>query len=423
VKQIRKIIFWCHLTAGVFAGVVILIMSATGVMLAYERQISSWADTRSYNLVRPSPLSERLRPEQLLAKLRETQPAFPSAVTIRSDPDAAVRVSFGRERTLFINPYTGEVLGEGSLRVRAFFRTVIEWHRWLGAQGESRSIGRAVTGVCNLVFLFIIASGIYLWWPRKWSRSAAAGVTWFRRGLRGRARDFNWHNTIGFWSALPLFIVVLSSVVISYTWAGNLVYRLAGEEPPAKRTALNVPVPNAASQPGEGPREGDKFTESSLRGLNLLWIRAEQQVPGWQSISLQPPSKSDAPVTFTIDLGNGGQPQKRAQLTLERNSGEIVRWEPFSSYTTGRRIRSYLRFAHTGEVAGIIGQTIAGLTSAGAMLLVCTGLALAYRRLRVWLAKRLDRSSHATDRSEFEMDLSADQAESVQSFRGKITLL
>jgi uncharacterized iron-regulated membrane protein len=41
VKQIRKIIFWCHLTAGVFAGVIILIMSVTGVLLAYERQITS----------------------------------------------------------------------------------------------------------------------------------------------------------------------------------------------------------------------------------------------------------------------------------------------------------------------------------------------------------------------------------------------
>jgi hypothetical protein len=68
-----------------------------------------------------------------------------------------------------------------------------------------------------------------------------------------------------------------------------------------------------------------------------------------------------------------------------------MKWEPFSSYTRGRRLRSFLRFAHTGEVAGIIGQTIAGLGSFGACFLVYTGLALVWRRFRAWLARRSKR--------------------------------
>jgi hypothetical protein len=63
-----------------------------------------------------------------------------------------------------------------------------------------------------------------------------------------------------------------------------------------------------------------------------------------------------------------------------------VRWEPFSSQSPGRRARSWLRFAHTGEVYGLFGQTVAGLVSAGGALLVWTGLSLALRRfLRWWL--------------------------------------
>ena len=50
---------------------------------------------------------------------------------------------------------------------------------------------------------------------------------------------------------------------------------------------------------------------------------------------------------------------------MDRASGEVVRWEPFSSYTRGRQLRSILRFAHTGEVLGIVGQTVAGLVSIG----------------------------------------------------------
>ena len=58
--------------------------------------------------------------------------------------------------------------------------------------------------------------------------------------------------------------------------------------------------------------------------------------------------------------------------------------ETFDSFNTGRRIRSWLRFIHTGEAGGIPGQTIAGIASAGAAVLVWTGLMLAWRRFRSW---------------------------------------
>lgn len=374
--------------AGTFAGLVILVMSVTGVLLTYERQIIAWADARGHRVSRPSEGAERLPLAVLVARAREARPASsaaPSTLTVRADANSAVAVVFGREGTVFVNPYTGEVLDEGSRGTRAFFQKVTEWHRWLGAGGENRAVGRAITGACNLAFLFVVASGFYLWWPRSLSWKAVRSVTWFRRGLAGRARDFNWHNTIGFWCALPLFIVVLSAVVISYGWAGNLVYRVAGEQPPAPR-APQPPQPAGQTERGRTPAP-------SLEGLDPLLARAERQVEGWRSISLQLPSKPDAPVAFTIDRGDGGQPQKRAQLTLDRATGEVTRWEPFESYTAGRRLRSYLRFAHTGEVFGLFGQTVAGLVSLGGAVLVYTGLALAWRRLRAWTARRAQSSS------------------------------
>jgi uncharacterized iron-regulated membrane protein len=103
---------------------------------------------------------------------------------------------------------------------------------------------------------------------------------------------------------------------------------------------------------------------------------------------LQLPAAESTPLTFNIDSGTGGQPQKRSQLVLDRSTGDVVRWEPFSTYTRGRQLRSILRFAHTGEVAGVFGQTLAGLVSIGGAVLVVTGLALATRRLLAWIAKR-----------------------------------
>jgi uncharacterized iron-regulated membrane protein len=173
--------------------------------------------------------------------------------------------------------------------------------------------------------------------------------------------------------------------VISYTWAGNLVYRVVGETPPPPRS-------NQPQTPGANK---ENSVQSGFDNLNAAWIRAEQQVSDWRSITLQLPTSASAPLTFNIDGGNGGQPQKRAQLVLDRATGEVTRWEPFSSYSRGRQLRSILRFAHTGEVVGVVGQTIAGIVSTGGAFLVITGLALAIRRLLAWLARRARSSKPA----------------------------
>ena len=428
----RKILFWLHLCTGVVAGIVVLIMSVTGALLMYEKQMTVWAD-RGYRVAPPSSVATRLPLETLLGKVREQQSALPSTFTLRSDPSAPAALGFGRESIVYINPYTGEILGEGAKGIRTFFRVVTDWHRWLGAKGENRAIARAVTGASNLGFLFLVVSGFFIWWPKQWTLSQLRNVTWFRRGLPGKARDFNWHNVIGFWSAIPLFIVVLSATVISYPWASNLVYRLVGEEPPvqggqasggggsqqAQRqrpegepTRRSEGVAGGAEQRAEGRssrgsdsrprREGSGGpggllapppADLNVEGFEALWARAERQVADWQSISLRLPNTPAAPLAFTIDQGIGGQPQKRAQLILNQGTGEVVRWEPFSSMTLGRRLRMVLRFAHTGEVAGLAGQTIAGIASAGASVLVYTGLALAWRRLRAWQSRRTSQES------------------------------
>ena len=82
-------------------------------------------------------------------------------------------------------------------------------------------------------------------------------------------------------------------------------------------------------------------------------------------------------------------------MTLDAATGEVVSWNPFTSQTPGRQARSWVRFLHTGEALGIVGQTVAGLVSLTSMLMVWTGLALAYRRL---IAPLFARNRHLTTR-------------------------
>jgi uncharacterized iron-regulated membrane protein len=372
----RKIFFWLHLTVGSLAGVVILLMSVTGVLLTYEKQVTAWVD-RDYK-VKPLPSPRSV--EKVLANVRNAK-----AITIHSDAGQPVLVTVNPDGGVYANPYTGEIIGEQSRPAQNFFRVVTAWHRWLGAgNGGQTAISqvnaRVITAACNLAFLGLIMSGLYLWLPRVWRWQNVRAALWFRRGLSGKARNFNWHNTAGFWCSVPLFFVVVSSVVMSYPWASNLVYRAAGSPPPAQ------------GERDGGRRGSGSQKDADFLGFDQLWSRAEEQartnVPGWKTINVRISASDRAPVAFTIDASDGGQPQKRATLTLNRRTGEVEKWEPFSSQDAGRRVRTWFRFTHTGEYYGIVGQTIAGIASAGGALLVWTGLSLALRRLRVRLSRK-----------------------------------
>lgn len=371
----RKAFFWIHLSVGVLAGLVILIMSATGVLLMYQRQITNWADGMSVQP--PSGSASRLPVETLLQKVTDVESGTLSAITLSSDPETAASFAFGREKTVFVDPYTGKILGQGSKRVRAFFQSMIDWHRWLGMSGERREIGKAITGASNLGFLFLVLSGMYLWWPRNWNLRSLRAITVFDRSLSGKARDWNWHNVIGIWSAIPLAIVVFTATFFSYPKATELLYRAAGEIPPPRPTAPTTARNSAPREERGGSRAQEKVT---VARLNEFWAKAEGHIPGWRTISLRFPGSSTAPMVFTIDRGTGARPDLRAQLTLNSKSGDVEKLENYETYSAARKIRLWVRWLHTGEAGGWLGQTIAGAASAAGAVLVWTGISLAIRR-------------------------------------------
>lgn len=380
MRLLRPALFWLHLVAGVVAGGVVLLMSLTGVVLTYEKQLLAWADARAVGASAPPAGGARLPATRLVEAARRTRADAPSALTVRADPTAPAAVHFGRAATVYVDPYTAAVLGEGAVGVRRALRTVTDWHRWLGREGEGRAAGKAITGAANLAFLVLVVTGVVLWLPRRWTRARLRQIGWFRRGLSGRARDFNWHHVIGAWTAVPLLVVVASGVVISYPWAQDLVHRAAGEEPP--------PRAGGGGRPGGGEGPPPLLGAAVDRALASAEREAWGRMPGWRTLQLTLPTAPEAAIAATVDAGRGGQPQRRASLTVAPATGIVERWEPFDALTAGRRARGILRFAHTGEVAGIAGQTVAGLASLGSVVLVWTGLALAARRLLGWRARR-----------------------------------
>ncbi len=384
----RKILFWTHLIAGSLVGIVVLIMSITGVLLTYEKQMISWSD-REFRVQPPSPGAVPVPAGALVAKVVASGNPQPESLSWESDPAAPVSLSSGRD-ILYANPYTGEILGKPNTGMREFMSSMRAWHRWLAASGENRAMGKAITGASNVLFLFLVVSGIYLWMPRSWSWKKLRPIVFFRGGLRGKARDFNWHNVAGFWAAIPLFFVVLSAMVISYPWFSQFVIELADGKQPAstQRQATPSRAPRGDAASAKAPVQ---WSDADLVAIDQAFLKAFAE-SDWKTLSLRLPSKSGASLTATLSQGYGGQPQLRETLTLasagdasDGNAGvQIVKREGFASQSLGRRIRTWMRFVHTGEYYGLTGQTIAGIASAAGVLLVYSGFALAVRRFLAW---------------------------------------
>ena len=372
----KKIIFWLHLLCGISLGLVVFIMSITGVVLTYEKQIIRWAD--GFNVRPPESGAAKLGPAALLATVHESTGRGPTALQLRASGTEPARVFFGRE-TMHVDPYTGETLGEGAVRTREFFHTMIVWHRWLGQEGDGRAIGKAITGACNLGFLILIISGAYLWWPKRWTRKHLRPISWFRFSLPPKARDFNWHNVFGAWCAIPLFAIVATATFFSYGWTTDLLYVLTGED----RAAAGSRRTGRGHSPS-GPSFDPDFTD-----MDRLLERAIAAQPDWRIATIRLPGKATGPVTIQLDRGSGFRPDLRASVRLDRATGEVVGLETYAEQGTAQKVRSWVRWIHTGEAGGWAGQTVAGIASLAACLLVYTGCMLSWRRYQAWRHRRL----------------------------------
>jgi uncharacterized iron-regulated membrane protein len=377
--KLRTILFWTHLAAGVVAGLVILIMSVTGTLLTFQQSVLRMVE-RSQRYVEAPPGGQRLDVDVLLERVRLAMPgADATTVTLDSDPEVTASVALGQRGTVFVNPYTGDVLGTGSPRARAFYRSVTSWHRYLSVEGEHRATARAITGACNAAFLVLAVTGLYLWWPKQWTWKHVSAVVLFRGGLTGTARDFNWHNVIGFWCAPVLVVLTATGMVISYSWASNLVYTLTGSPRP-------VVAGRGGGPGGAGGEEG--AGRGGRVSLESLVARAERQVPAWRTMIIRMPARPGGPVAFSMSGREYWNSFARSTLTLDGRTGAEVRWEPYAASSAGQKLRGWMRFAHTGELGGLAGEAVAGLASAGGGFLVWTGIALALRRFSAWRARR-----------------------------------
>ena len=152
--MVRSTIFWIHLVCGVVTGLVVLMMSVTGVILTYERQMLAWADRATYPA--PTPDAQRLTLEELVEAAKLRRPEFtPTTIVVRNEPDAAVVLGAGRSGSLHRRP----VFGRGPrarragtanlLRGRDGLAPLVQRDRREPRDGQARSRAPATSRSCS----------------------------------------------------------------------------------------------------------------------------------------------------------------------------------------------------------------------------------------------------------------------------------
>jgi uncharacterized iron-regulated membrane protein len=370
-QRIRSFLFWLHLAGGVAAGVLILLIALTGITISFERQISTAAN--GFPITVPAD-ARKLAVEEIMGALKAADPAKPpTSIVIESDPVAPISAQYGKDKTIYLDPYSGRVLGEGAKSTRGFFQFVTSLHRWLAFQGNAREVGQSINSAAALVFFFLILSGLCIWIPRHWSRRALKPILTFQGQLKGRAREWSWHNVFGIWFALPLLAISGTGLVIAYPWANALLFRAAGDTPP--------PPPPGGKQGPPSLKWAD-----SMAGWNDAFAKAAAASSNWQSIQFQYPAAKNA--VFNVSDSHRGRPDLRQTVTVDLSNNSVAKVETFARMSAGKRLRQWARWVHTGEAGGWPGQMLAALSATAAAMLVWTGIALSLRRFARWRKAR-----------------------------------
>jgi hypothetical protein len=229
--------------------------------------------------------------------------------------------------------------------------------------GDGRLVARFFTGWSNVVFLFIVTSRLLPVVPTEMDLAAHPVQRILNGKLRGRARDFNLApRDLACGRCSRCFVIVASALPMSFPWANAALYRAVGEEPPSACGRWPASWRRLLRRPRRAPEVWRDVAYDAIE--RALDSRAKH------GNGLDDHHHARACVgARTVDVPPIDRGKRRPATGFARLSPWIGTWSDpvtkrFADQKLGARLRSFSRFAHTGEVLGVTGQTIAGLASA-----------------------------------------------------------
>ncbi|MBF9141201.1 PepSY-associated TM helix domain-containing protein [Hymenobacter properus] len=398
-----------HLWLGLASGLVIVWVCLTGCVLAFEKELEqAWHSERYFVAPASTP---RLALAQVAEAVRAYKPkAKIGSFKVYADPTRTVEVSLagapeggkgsagrpgsaaaeqkatekragqpaeggpgkgpskggkggkggeGGGPRVFVNPYTGAVTGELNPRDN-FFKTVEMLHRGLVAG----KVGKLVMGISASMFLFILATGIVLWWPtaRK-AFSARLKVKW---GSSWKRLNHDFHIVLGFYASVFLFVIALTGVGMSFDWVGEGINKLTHS--PLKRPE----APESAAPVGAG---APAFAADAVLAL------ARQQAPDAEFYALQLPKDPKGSIRVAVLRPGAITENATDEVYLDQYSGQVISGQTYAQRPLGQRIRGLFKPVHTGAIFG-------WPTKALALVMTLLGATFPVTGTIMWLNRR-----------------------------------
>ncbi|QOZ24362.1 PepSY domain-containing protein [Bradyrhizobium sp. CCBAU 51753] len=389
-SSIKAALLQVHSVIGLVLALLWAVVGVSGATMAFEDEIQA-ALNRDIMRVDASA-ARRLTPDELVARL-QTAGDFGkvSAVTMASDPTAAVRIRFARSEggtrpsSVYVDPYDGHLLG--SPRTEDFFATVRKLHRWLLLPGDGNGYGRKITGAAAICLIVMLLSGLVLRWPHR----ARSVRTWLKPNLalRGRGLHRSLHAVIGTW-VLPVYLVTaLTGLTYSYEW-----YKAGASWLLARPSATAATMQPKAPRRAADAVKADASAEAKPLGFDRVWSTfLEQQGDRYGRALLTLPAGTGTVVRVRSWPRGSSLDTARDEFRIDAVTGRLVSADIYADKTFGERILASVLDIHRGAILGWPGKLVFMLAAALMPLFTVTGLLLYLSRRR---HRRLARPPVAT---------------------------
>jgi uncharacterized iron-regulated membrane protein len=351
----RKLILNLHLYGALIAGIFVVIIGVTGSIMAFEDDIDRLTHPGLFHV---DPQGAPLPVTDLL---KAAQKAYPGqrigTIRLPQRPTDAAQFNVKGPRGVFINPYTGAIIGDRD--PVTFLGKIHQLHlRLLMTAASSGKIGSNFVAGATAVLLFLVLSGIYLWWPVK-----RASVNW---SANARRIHFDLHNTAGIYSAAFLLLLGVTGIAIRFDDdIETYLHQKAGTQ----KIAKNIP---SVFQNGVTPITPDQGLQIALAAL-----------PGTQALAISIPGGPKASYLISLYYPEDLTPGGRSWANVDQFSGKVVSFQDSRTVASGTRAIILNRATHTGDIYGYPTKVLVSLSSLMLVIQAITGYYMWWKKLRV----------------------------------------
>ncbi len=396
----KKIFRKIHLWLSVPFGLIITLVCFSGAMLVFENEANEWfrRDLYYVETVKGSPLPM----DKLLEKVATTLPdsVAVTGVSISSDPGRAYQVSLSKPRraSLYVDQYTGEVKGKSERS--GFFMFMFRMHRWLldsmNPENEGIFWGKMIVGVSTLLLVFVLISGIVIWWPR--TRKALKNSLKITATKGWRRFWYDLHVAGGMYALIFLLAMALTGLTWSFPWYRTAFYKVFGVEvqqraaqgheqkSDAQKRDTKLAAHREKKREGNEVRKGERSGRPENNHSDMysvtspfvywqeIYDKLRHQNPEYKQISI---SSGTASVSFN----RFGNQRAFDRYSFNTDNGEFTETSLYQHQDKSGKIRGWIYSVHVGNWGGMFTRILTFIAALLGAALPLTGYYLWIKRL------------------------------------------